>query len=52
MLDDLEHNVYIIFEQLKKIEIIENKEESTDDKTNKLFEKMKLYENVYNNLGY
>lgn len=52
VLDDLEHNVYIIFEQLKKIEIIENKEESRDGKTNQLFDKMKLYENVYNNLGY
>ena len=44
-LSHLEHNINIIFEQIKKNEVYEIKEQENKAKT-----KMKIYENIYNNL--
>ena len=49
VIEDLEHNVSIIFEQLKKNEIQHNPE---SEKKEESMNKMDLYQNVYNNLGY
>lgn len=52
VIEDLEHNVNIIFEQLKKNEVKFNPEDSSKNELNKPMNKLDMYQNVYNNLGY